>query len=500
MQQDTRRTTMAYHTQENGEEEAYNGQEEESQKEDMPYEYGQEEDELWGYHAQDNYEDHQPYVEDAQEESFALHVAEVECRNCHIAFSSNNRLHHHIRNAKCKKGRPKVMQTQPAEGMDQPVPSIQTGAKDTPSPEVVQSDATPTKEGGLGFRQWRYATAMAKLSPGAEPTSICLDSGCTMTLVDRNFLQKQCPGITILHMQSPLTVRGIGTERHRTSEYVNLDVYFPGKVNNTEATAHVTREAHIIDGLKANMLAGIDLLAPEGFVMDLIKKKATISSCKNITIELTVTPRANERVQRSILSAEDTTIPAYSRAPVKVSFKGDLPQDRDMLFEPQHTNLFAHIVDATISYVYATNASSEPMVIPAKCRLGYVTDCTADGYFLASPTDADLAVCGDPKANRPKLKEVLAFHTGIENELKLDSGVTVYGEDSNTAAQIAAVADAYPDLWIDKGNVANVPEGEWMKIPLVDNWQDVYKPANVKVYPLGPRNREVVDAQFDKLH
>ena len=90
----------------------------------MPYEYGQEENEPWGYHAQDYYEDHQLYVEDAQEESFALHVADdVECRNCYIAFSSNNRLHHHIRNTKCKKGRSKVMQSlskvaQPTKEMD----------------------------------------------------------------------------------------------------------------------------------------------------------------------------------------------------------------------------------------------------------------------------------------------------------------------------------------------------------------------------------------------
>ena len=144
MQQDIRRTTMAYYTQENSEEEAYNGQEEayngqeeayngreEEYQEDMPYEYGQEKDELWGYYARDNHGDHQPYVENAQEESFALYVGdnEVECRNCHVVFSSNNRLHRYIRNTKCKKKPFKVVQlfskvTQPAEGIEQLVPSI----------------------------------------------------------------------------------------------------------------------------------------------------------------------------------------------------------------------------------------------------------------------------------------------------------------------------------------------------------------------------------------
>ena len=223
-------------------------------------------------------------------------------------------------------------------------------------------------------------------------------------------------------------MRGIGTEKHRISEYVNLNVYFPGKIDNREATAHVTREAHVIDGLKANMFVEINLLAFKGFVIDLAKKKATIFSCKNITIELTVTPRDNERVQRSILSVEDITIPAYSRAPVKVFFKEELPQDRDMLFEPQYTNLFAHVVDANISHVYANNTFGKPITILVKCRLKQVVNCIADGFFLTSFYNAELAVYGEPKANRPKLKEVLAFYTSIKDgsELKLSSEVTVY--------------------------------------------------------------------------
>ena len=160
----------------------------------------------------------------------------------------------------------------------------------------MQSDTAPTKEGGLGFRQWHYITASAKLSPTADLASICLNSGCTMTLVNRAFLLKHCPNAQILRIVSPLTVRGIGNERHRTSEYINLNIYFPDKLGHNKATVHVTREAYIIEGLKANMLAGVNLLAAEAFVMDLVKKTAIIGSCKGIAIDLAVTPRLNERL------------------------------------------------------------------------------------------------------------------------------------------------------------------------------------------------------------
>lgn len=39
-----------------------------------------------------------------------------------------------------------------------------------------------------------------------------------------------------------------------------------------------------------------------------------------------------------------------------------------------------------------------------------------------------------------------------------------------------------------------------MSIPLVDNWTEVYKPGRAKVYPVGPRDRAVIDSDFNKLH
>lgn len=37
-------------------------------------------------------------------------------------------------------------------------------------------------------------------------------------------------------------------------------------------------------------------------------------------------------------------------------------------------------------------------------------------------------------------------------------------------------------------------------IPLLDNWRDLYKPGQAKVYPLGRQDKEVVNQAFDKLH
>lgn len=149
------------------------------------------------------------------EESFALHatITEAECKNCRMAFASSNRLHRHLRNDKCKKrARQKVTQpvskvTQPASVAKPPIHQVKrlnhqvkqpvaayTGIKNPGHVRelLVQLNITPIKENGLGFRQWHYVTASAKLSPNAELASVYLDSGCTITLVDRAFLLQQC--------------------------------------------------------------------------------------------------------------------------------------------------------------------------------------------------------------------------------------------------------------------------------------------------------------------
>ena len=48
--------------------------------------------------------------------------------------------------------------------------------------------------------------------------------------------------------------------------------------------------------------------------------------------------------------------------------------------------------------------------------------------------------------------------------------------------------------------MVDISEDEWMKISLIDNWQELYKPEQVKVYSLGVKDCELVNEAFDKLY
>ena len=74
----------------------------------------------------------------------------------------------------------------------------------------------------------------------------------------------------------------------------------------------------------------------------------------------------------------------------------------------------------------------------------------------------------------------------------------VYG-DANSTSALENLVNEFPTIWKDDGFV-NVPQDEWMKITLRDDWQSRLPSTNkAKIYTLGHRDREVVDKTFDEM-
>ena len=46
----------------------------------------------------------------------------------------------------------------------------------------------------------------------------------------------------------------------------------------------------------------------------------------------------------------------------------------------------------------------------------------------------------------------------------------------------------------------DLPENQWMEISLIANWKEKFKAGNAKVYPLGPKDCEIVNTEFDRLY
>lgn len=77
-----------------------------------------------------------------------------------------------------------------------------------------------------------------------------------------------------------LKVRGIEISKHELNKFISMFLYFPDiDLTNRPAYAHIHRKLYLVDGLKANLLVGNNILAMERVVIDLANKSAMISSC-----------------------------------------------------------------------------------------------------------------------------------------------------------------------------------------------------------------------------
>lgn len=144
----------------------------------------------------------------------------AQCRNCKADFTSNNKLHAHIRVCQHRKRA--------------------TNAATRDSPPIIKSDATTVKSKGLAFRSWHFATFTAKLAVDGIKHKLCGDTRCTMSLIDRAFLLEEAPQLKIKRSDSNATVRGIGSHTHECNKYVIITVYIPAIVNDSPAIASIT--------------------------------------------------------------------------------------------------------------------------------------------------------------------------------------------------------------------------------------------------------------------
>lgn len=114
------------------------------------------------------------------------------------------------------------------------------------------------------------------------------NSGCGVSLINKEWFYSQLPNEPILKIALPIYVRGILVSRYKTIVYVILPVYLHG-VDNNGSKVLVTlrcREFYLINNLRAYILIRNDVIGPEEISIDITKRKATIRSCNGVNIAI----------------------------------------------------------------------------------------------------------------------------------------------------------------------------------------------------------------------
>lgn len=518
------------------------------------YQYDDHHDQPPDDYAQDDY--HDDMVEGYFTKA-APPAKDYQCEHCQHKTTSRNKLFAHLRDECWQK--PSASTPTPAS-KDLVADALAADSKPMAdaSPLVIPSVSEPVPGTGFAFRNYHYALTHLSWTPAGEKKEACADAGCTMTMADRTYIPAV---IEIKKMAAKVPIRGLGSKIHHSDEYAVLTFYMEGVLpddKGTRAFAQITREVHIVDDLKAGILIGADILTPERMIIDFATQSIKIGSCRGMTVPMDSRARS-EPVKRTVKSAARTTLAPRTTAQVPVAYSGKLPEDRDLLFEPQCSlplghagGVYAHMVDASFRAVQVRNDTDHTVVIPRKARLGKLGEYEQDGCFPIGAHHADLAATGWRNWKTKLARDIVTaatamamvapamtarvpdFHIGLREppantlsqtsfsmpkplannstasiastastavtidpylENVMPNGVTVYGKPE-AAEPLAQLLDDYQDLFIDQGQTVDIPEEEWMPIPLKPGATS--KPA--KVYPVGQKDKEVIDATFDKLH
>jgi len=302
------------------------------------------------------------------------------------------------------------------------------------------------------------------------------------------------------------------------------------------------------------MLIGNDIADPEGFLIDVSKRKVTIRSCKDMVCPLRITPRGKPVEHRMVRTKHEMVLKRHYTTIIPVVSK-KLPDDRDYRFvahyNPNTAHLAVHgtfpeaILDANSMFVTYYNNSKTDLLLPANSNIGElsewdsderatkedpnVIDCLfttasiipnlkfamttrltalagaqaifskGDSYKPSSTTllTADQPTCF-PTASvsicslLPPLNE-----PGDETSKFGPDAVNINTTDDIDSDQIKGLRDVvaeFPKLWEDRIDRIIEPEEEWMQIPLKEGAVLESKGR----YRVSKRDEAIIDEFFDK--
>ena len=210
-----------------------------------------------------------------------------------------------------------------------------------------------------------------------------------MTLVNKDWLLQQLPNQKIKEMSTLLKVRGIGASKHESTQFAELSFFLPGEDNEGQKVyASIKCKLHLVERLRANILVGNNILAPESFVLNVGLGHALVGSCK---VKIAVRARQRDQfLMKRLIAEKDKVVSPRSEAVIPI-LPVPLPDNRDFLFHPTaqaNLMLFAHIMHHDTKKVLVRNTSDRPLRISRHQGLGHVVDIRYDNYFLADTKTA----------------------------------------------------------------------------------------------------------------
>ena len=200
------------------------------------------------------------------------------------------------------------------------------------------------------------------------------------------------------------------------------------------STAIIERKLYIVDDLLAKALIGIDIIKPEGIVVDLGNDVMRIGAYNNIEVPIIAIPRG-PLTSATVYSSKRTVILAYSNVAVPITGpkgKLELPDNRDLMFELRTLDTLSR--NQQLGHISEYDAS-------AHCDPGRL-----ENYNLATK-----APKGQPNWIRTNIRRLVAGATAFSTTFPMVtesvhlSGIIIYSSEA-ARASISTIVDSFPTL------------------------------------------------------
>jgi hypothetical protein len=316
----------------------------------------------------------------------------ISCRICQKPFESKNALHRHL---PCSEKPVDLAKTVPT--------GISTAV------EIVESSRHLDEPKGAEYlRTYRSCAASVGLNTVESYQDVCLDTGCSWTIIDADFARK-IKDVRIEKTSDQITIKGIKS-KDSSNEVAVFSLYFPGTLEgDRHGFAKIDVRAYLVDNLQPNILVGTEVLVREGFVFDFENLQASIGSCQMLTFPVHCLAEKNRVKNALVVAQKQVTVQPYSRERIPIKLRTNLPEGRDYIFEPANRlpgipvpdsteesgargfAVYTHLVDHEFSFVEAVNDTDKPVLVARHVRLGTVSDSDYVTAYRVSVHAAELA-------------------------------------------------------------------------------------------------------------
>lgn len=152
-------------------------------------------------------------------------------------------------------------------------------------------------------------------------------------------------------------------------------------------------------------------------------------------------------------------------------------------------------MDMNFSFIDVFNPTENPIHISHHTHMGTLLD---GAYSTAYEVDVFVAdTFLDELTKDHHHKDVTLTIDPSSTECILPNDVHVYTADSTHTDTLEAMVQHFP-IWDETEGFVNVPEDQWIEIPLVPGWESMV-PHN-RVYKQGPTEQQIIDNCFNNLH